>query len=73
MTDTESRSRRLRTPEAANYVGLAASTLEKLRVFGGGPEYEKVGRRVVVYSVQSLEAWLSAGRRNSTSDTGSAA
>jgi hypothetical protein len=59
---------RLRTPDAARYVGLAPSTLEKLRVIGGGPAYEKVGPRIVVYSIESLEAWLRARRRSSTSD-----
>lgn len=62
--------KRLRTPEAAAYLGLSASTLEKLRVTGGGPVYEKAGPRIVVYSIESLEAWLTARRRTSTSDSG---
>ena len=70
MTSTQFPGRRLRTPDAAAYVGLSASTLEKFRVFGGGPEYSKAGPRVVVYSVEALEAWLRARRRSSTSDAG---
>jgi hypothetical protein len=63
---------RLRTPEAAKYVGLSASTLEKMRILGGGPPYEKAGPKIVVYSVENLDLWLKARRRTSTSDSGTA-
>jgi len=59
----------LRTPEAAEYCGSSKSTLEKLRVYGGGPAYIKMGSRVV-YEVAELDAWLSARRRLNTSDSG---
>lgn len=58
----------LRTPEAAEYCGSSASTFEKLRLYGGGPRYVKIGRRVV-YDPADLDAWLAANRRRSTSDT----
>jgi hypothetical protein len=61
-------SPRLRTPAAAEYVGLSTSTLEKLRLTGAGPIYEKAGPKIVVYRVDDLDAWLSTGRRRSTSD-----
>ena len=64
---------RLRTPAAAEYVGLSGSTLEKLRLTGGGPAHYKSGPKIVVYRVEDLDAWLSARRRTSTSDTGSLA
>jgi len=57
----------LRTREAAAYTGLAKSTLEKLRVQGGGCPYIRIGR-VVVYDPADLDAWLAAHRRKSTSD-----
>jgi|LNFM01.2.fsa_nt_gb predicted DNA-binding transcriptional regulator AlpA len=57
----------LRTQEAAEYCGSSASTLEKLRLTGGGPVYSKLGRRVV-YLVEDLDAWLAENRRRSTSD-----
>jgi predicted DNA-binding transcriptional regulator AlpA len=63
----------LRTPQAAQYVGLSASTLEKLRLTGNGPPYQKAGRKIVVYRPQDLDDWLNSQRRNSTSDTGSLA
>jgi predicted DNA-binding transcriptional regulator AlpA len=65
--------KRLRTPEAATYVGLSPSTLEKMRIQGIGPTYEKSGRKIVVYRISDLEAWLAARRRTSTSDNGAAA
>lgn len=67
MLDTASNQRRmLRTEDAANYTGLSASTLTKLRLTGGGPEYIKLGK-VVVYDLADLDAWLSSKRRRSTS------
>jgi hypothetical protein len=60
--------RKLDTRAAATYSGLARSTLEKLRVFGGGPSYIKIGRRVL-YDVTDVERWLVDHRRRSTSDT----
>lgn len=36
----------LTTPEAATYMGLAVSTLNKWRCHGGGPKYSKLGRAV---------------------------
>jgi predicted DNA-binding transcriptional regulator AlpA len=65
--------RRLRTPEAAAYVGLSASTLEKFRLTGAGPAYSKAGPKIVVYRPEDLDAWLNSQRRKSTSDPGEAA
>ena len=61
--------RRLNVMEAAEYTGISVSTLNKLRVFGGGSVYTKVGRRVV-YEAVDLDAWLAAKRRTSTSQPG---
>jgi hypothetical protein len=63
---------RLSVEAAARYVGVSASTLNKLRVFGGGPVFIKLGRRVV-YDPTDLDSWLMARRRRSTSDSGQAA
>jgi predicted DNA-binding transcriptional regulator AlpA len=62
----DTQRRMLRTDGAAEYLGLAASTLNKLRLTGGGPEYIKLGK-VVVYDPTDLDAWLSSKRRSSTS------
>jgi predicted DNA-binding transcriptional regulator AlpA len=66
---TEYKARCLATAEAAAYCGSSKSTLEKLRVYGGGPAFIKMGSRVV-YDVADLDAWLAARRRLSTSDSG---
>ena len=69
VTDAIQKTNRskLRTTGASAYTGLAESTLEKLRVHGGGPLYIRVGR-VVVYDPDDLDAWLEAHKRRSTSD-----
>lgn len=62
----------LNTVGASAYTGLSRSTLEKLRVFGGGPTYLKLGR-AVRYRRVDLDAWLSMRLVQSTSsrvDTG---
>jgi predicted DNA-binding transcriptional regulator AlpA len=59
--------RRLSGTEAARYLGISASTLSKLRVFGGGPKFHKLGRRVV-YDTRDLDGWLDTRRRASTAD-----
>jgi hypothetical protein len=43
--------------QAANYTNLSKSSLDKLRVYGGGPLYIKVGSRVV-YDRVDLDTWL---------------
>ena len=53
--------------EAAKHLGLSESTLNKLRLTGGGPTYIKLGRRVL-YTTKDLEDWLGRHRRISTSD-----
>jgi hypothetical protein len=60
----------LRTPDAARYVGLTASTLEKMRLTGAGPRFIRLGLRAVGYAIGDLDAFVDAGRRSSTSDLG---
>ena len=64
--------RKLNVEQAADLTGLSASTLNKLRVFGGGPPFLKLGRRVV-YDPVDLDGWMAERRRRSTSDSGQAA
>jgi predicted DNA-binding transcriptional regulator AlpA len=64
--------RLLSTREAAEYCGLAASTLEKARVAGRGPAYLKTLSKVA-YLPADLDAWLEACRRRSTSEASAAA
>lgn len=62
-----SAGRKLTTNDAAAYLGIAASTLSKMRLTGGGPVFLKLGFRRVVYDVADLEAWAATRRRQSTS------
>lgn len=55
----------IRVREAAEYLGLSKSTLDKLRCFGGGPRFYKFGR-AVVYSTADLDAWREQYVRTST-------
>jgi len=61
--------RYLRTPEAARFLSLSHRTLEKHRCYGTGPQYSKVGGRVV-YRVDDLQSWVDRGVKTSTSDPG---
>lgn len=70
MDDVLIRPQYLRTREAARFLGMSPRTLEKLRVIGGGPPYFKRGR-LCLYTIADLTAWVEAGRRTSTSDSGS--
>jgi predicted DNA-binding transcriptional regulator AlpA len=62
------RGRVLRTPTAAEYIGLAVSTLEKFRLTGEGPKFVRIGVRAVGYLVEDLDQWLQGRVRRSTSD-----
>jgi hypothetical protein len=56
-------SRRLiSTREAAKYIGVGKSTLEKLRFDGDGPVYIKASPGRIVYAVEDLEDYLNARR-----------
>jgi len=66
-------SRLLNTHEAAERLGLAIATIAKLRVRGHGPQFVKLGAKVL-YDESDLEAWQkSQARYVSTSDTRSQA
>jgi predicted DNA-binding transcriptional regulator AlpA len=56
----------VRTDGAARLTGLSISTLNKLRLTGGGPRYAKLGR-TVVYDPLDLADWVEAKKRSSTS------
>jgi hypothetical protein len=55
-----------RTQQAANYMSMSKSWLEKERVRGAGPRYTTAGR-VVLYAVEDLDRWL-AKRASSAGD-----
>lgn len=53
--------------QAGDLLGLAAHTLAKLRLTGGGPAYSKLGT-AVRYRVGDLLDWAHSKRVTSTSD-----
>lgn len=57
----------MRVSDAAAHLGLSKSTLDKLRLTGGGPAFLKLGK-VVVYDPADLDEWLASKRRHSTSE-----
>ncbi|AMJ61969.1 helix-turn-helix transcriptional regulator [Bosea sp. PAMC 26642] len=71
LSDQAQHARKLPTREAATYLGIGASTLNKLRIFGGGPKFISIGTRVV-YDPRDLDAWCAGKKRSSTSDVASA-
>jgi hypothetical protein len=62
----------LRVPQAAEYVGLSKSYLDKARCFGTGPAYAKLGA-TVIYNTDDLDAWVAANRRAPANDNQRAA
>ncbi len=51
----------LRVPLAAEYLGVSKSLLDKLRCYGGGPVYSKLGS-TVIYNTDDLDAWVASKR-----------
>ena len=63
MTD-----RWMNTEGAAEHTGFAASTLEKMRTYGGGPRFAKCGGRSIRYRLSDLDDWMAANVVSSTSE-----
>lgn len=68
MRGTMHATKKLWTPDAADFLKVSASTLAKWRVFGGGPKFQKIGARIVVYDLRDLEEFAAQGGRRSTSE-----
>lgn len=60
--------RYLRTKGAAEYLGVGQSTLERKRIEGTGPQFRRLGQRIVTYAIDDLDAWASQEIRNSTAE-----
>ncbi len=60
----------MRVPQAAAYTGLSISTLNKKRLYGGGPAFSRVGgsRGAIIYAREDLDAWIAARRVGSTAE-----
>jgi hypothetical protein len=62
----------LRPPDASDFIGLAVSTLAKMRLNGTGPDFVKLSPRAVGYTIEMLVDYAEKRRRKSTSDSGDA-
>ena len=49
------------TKRLATYTGLSPSFFEKLRCYGGGPPFYRIGRGVR-YKIKDVDAWLELKR-----------
>ena len=56
--------------EAARLIGVAVSTLAKMRCLGGSPAFVKAGRKVL-YRRGDLIEWLAARRVRNTTEAAS--
>lgn len=57
----------LKPRDAAAYTSIATSTLAKLRCYGGGPRFVKIGR-AVLYRKTDLDAFMTDATVASTSE-----
>jgi len=57
--------------DTAVYLGVSVSTLNKWRVFGNGPRFCRLGRRVA-YRQKDIDDFVAGNLRRSTSDSGEA-
>jgi predicted DNA-binding transcriptional regulator AlpA len=60
------------TPEAAKYLNLGVSTLNRLRLVGRGPAYIKMGARVA-YLEADLDRYIAQCRQKNTAQNKPAA
>lgn len=59
----------LTSAETGERLGLAVSTLAKMRVRGDGPTFVKLGGKKVAYAERDIAEWIQQSRRTSTSET----
>ncbi len=65
--DNRAGRRWLRSRRAAKHLGVGESTLAKLRCYGGGPPFVKLGN-TVIYDIEDLDAFAEARKVRNTSD-----
>jgi predicted DNA-binding transcriptional regulator AlpA len=72
MTGTIMTQAYLRTRDAAAYLGVSQSTLERKRVDGTGPIFRVLGAKMVTYAIADLDKWASKQVLASTSERAAA-
>ncbi|WP_202900479.1 helix-turn-helix domain-containing protein [Parvularcula oceani] len=68
QTEDGSQSGLFNTKQAANYLNLGVSTLNRARCEGWGPKHTVLGTRAIRYRQRDLDAFIEAGLRQSTSE-----
>lgn len=53
--------------EAAKLLSVSARSLQNWRVRGGGPQFIKMGGRIVRYRHRDISDWIDSQARNNTS------
>jgi predicted DNA-binding transcriptional regulator AlpA len=54
--------KKVRSAQAATYLGISPSTIAKWRMRGEGPPFHRCGPRIVLYFIEDLDAWLERSR-----------
>lgn len=58
----------LTVKEAAQYLRVSSQTLDKLRHYGGGPEFVRISARCIRYERAALDAWMTSRRASAVAD-----
>ncbi len=56
----------IRRADLPQYLPIAAQTAARWAVEGQGPQFQKIGRRIVAYRVGDIRAWLREQSRSNT-------
>lgn len=67
LSGTIDKDRLMRVGAAAQYLEMSSSSLNKMRCYGSGPTFLRLGRSIR-YSRRDLDEWLQARRTDSTID-----
>ena len=67
-SDDETSDQLLTPAEAAAYLRSSKSYLNKLRVYGGGPRFLRLGKRKILYRKPDLDVWAARRSFGSTSE-----
>ena len=67
-SDDETSDQLLTPAEAAAYLRCSKSYLDKLRVYGGGPTFLRLGKRKILYRKPDLYLWVAERSFGSTSE-----
>lgn len=48
----------LRSAQCAEFLGVSRSHLERMRADGTGPRFTKISKKVILYALADVEAWV---------------